>query len=260
MLRVTAALAGRVAWVTGAGTGIGRAVAAALAGAGAAVALTGRTQATLEETAAIVRGDGGTALVAVADVTDAAAVAAAHATIVRDLGDPHILVNNAGMNATRRHWRQLTPETAQQLVSGNLVAPILCTLAALPAMRARRDGVLVHIASLSATGIFPVSGPIYTAAKYSVRAMSATLNVEEGIHGIRSICINPGEVETPILDLRPVKLTAAQRALLAQPEDVAAAVLFCATLPARACITELTITPTDNNFYRADAVAIAART
>lgn len=255
-----AALAGRVAWVTGAGTGIGRASAVALARAGAAVALSGRTRATLEETAALIAAEDGTALVVPADVTDAGSVAAAHAEVVAGLGDPHILVNNAGWNETRRHWKELTPEAVQRLIAGNLTGPFLVTLAVLPAMRRLGDGVLIHVASLSATMVYPVSGPVYTAAKYGARAMSATLNAEEGIHGIRSICINPGEVVTPILEKRPVKMTPEQLAKMALPEDIAAAVLFCATLPPRVCVTELTITPTDPTHFRADALAIDART
>jgi NADP-dependent 3-hydroxy acid dehydrogenase YdfG len=90
--------------------------------------------------------------------------------------------------------------------------------------------------------------------------MSLSLNAEEGIHGIRSVSINPGEVVTPILDKRPVRMTPEQLALMAQPEDIAAAVLFCATLPPRACVTDLTITPTDSATHRAEARAIAART
>jgi NADP-dependent 3-hydroxy acid dehydrogenase YdfG len=253
-------LAGKIAWITGAGTGIGRATTLALARAGAQVALTGRTLATLEETAALVHADGGTALIAQGDVTDPEAVAAAHAAVVAELGDPHILVNNAGWNETRRHWKDLTPGSVQRLVAGNLIAPFLVTLAVLPAMRARRDGLLIHIASISATTVFLPSGPVYTAAKYGARAMSQTLNAEEGIHGIRSICINPGEVVTPILDKRPVKPTPEQLATMLQAEDIAAAVLFCATLPPRAVVTDLTIMPTDAANWRADATAIAART
>ncbi len=181
------ALTGRIAWITGAGTGIGRATTVALARAGARVALTGRTIATLEETAALVRAEGGTALLAPGDVTDPAAVAAAHAAVVAGLGDPDILVNNAGWNETKRHWKDLTPETVQRLIAGNLTGPFLVTLAVLPAMRARRDGVLIHIASISATSVYLPSGPVYTAAKFGARAMSATLNAEEGIHGIRSV-------------------------------------------------------------------------
>ena len=254
------ALAGRSAWITGAGTGIGRATTVALARAGARVALTGRTLATLEETAALVRAEGGTALVAPGDVTDPAAVAAAHAAVVAGLGDPDILVNNAGWNETKRHWKDLTPEIVQRLIAGNLTGPFLVTLAVLPAMRARRDGVLIHIASISATSIYLPSGPVYTAAKFGARAMSATLNAEEGIHGIRSVSINPGEVVTPILDKRPKPPTPEQLALMAQPEDIAAAVVFCASLPARACVTDLTITPTDAANWRHDAQAIARRT
>jgi NADP-dependent 3-hydroxy acid dehydrogenase YdfG len=134
---------------------------------------------------------------------------------------------------------------------------MLATLLVLPAMRERKSGLLVHIASLSATGIYPVSGPSYTATKYAVRAMSATLNAEEGIFGIRSVCINPGEVDTPMLARRPRQHTAEERAQMVQPQDVAQAVLFCATLPARTCISELTIVPTDNASYRAEAHAIA---
>jgi NADP-dependent 3-hydroxy acid dehydrogenase YdfG len=89
--------------------------------------------------------------------------------------------------------------------------------------------------------------------------MSATLHAELGIHGIRSVCINPGEVDTPLLARRPRQPTAEERARILQPEDVAQAVLFCATLPPRACVTELTLVPTDDPFYRAEATAIAAR-
>ena len=98
------------------------------------------------------------------------------------------------------------------MVDVNLKGPFLCSLAVLPAMRERRAGTLIHVVSNAATGIFSVSGPAYTASKHGARAMSATLNAEEGIHGIRSICINPGEVATPILDKRPKPPSAEDRA------------------------------------------------
>ena len=254
-----AVLEGQVAWITGAGTGIGRAVAVALAGGGARVALTGRNLETLGETEAAVRGAGGQALVAAADVGDQARMDGAHRAIRAAWGDVDLLVNNAGFNLTRRHWHQLTPEAVAESMATNLAGPILATLLVLPAMRARQSGLLVHIASVSATGIFVVSGPIYSAAKHGVRAMSATLNAEEGINGIRSVCINPGEVDTPLLKRRPRQLTPEELEKILQPEDVAQAVLFCATLPKRACVSELTLVPTDNAFYRAEATVIAAR-
>jgi NADP-dependent 3-hydroxy acid dehydrogenase YdfG len=103
-----------------------------------------------------------------------------------------------------------------------------------------------------------VSGPSYSAAKHGVVSMSANLNAEEGINGIRSICISPGEVETPILDTRPSPPSAAERELMLKPEDVAEAALFCVTLPLRACVTELVLLPTDDRHVRERARAIEA--
>ena len=247
-------IAGQVVWITGAGTGIGRAMAIAFAQAGCRVAITGRRAEMLAETAALM---GTPPVVVPADVADADAVSAAHAAVVAALGEVDILVNNAGVNAKRRHWRDLGPEDMASVVDVNLKGPFLCTLAVLPAMRRKRRGLMIHTVSNAATGIYAVAGPSYTASKHGARAMSATLNAEEGIHGIRSVCINPGEVATPILDSRPKPPSAADRAMMVQPEDVAAAALFAARMPARTCLAEMLITPTDNNFYRATAHALA---
>ncbi len=252
-------LSGSATWVTGAGTGIGRAIAVALARAGAKVGLSGRTRATLEETATAIRAEGGICTIAPCDVSAPAQVDQAYNAVVAEFGDIGILVNNAGWNLPQRAWSQLTPATVQQMVGINLAGPFLCTLKVLPAMRAKKDGLIVNIASVAATGIHLVSGVAYTATKHGARAMSLSINAEEGINGIRSVCINPGAVETPIMDRRPNPPSAAARQLMVQPEDIGAAVVFCATLPARSCISELTMVPTDNDLYRAEAQAIAAR-
>lgn len=252
-------LNGRTAWVTGAGTGIGRAIALALAKSGVRVGLSGRTRFTLEETAAAIHADGGICTIAPCDVANPTQVDSAHNAVVAEFGDIDILVNNAGWNMPQRAWKQLTPESVQQMVGINLTGPFLCTLKVLPAMREKHDGLVVNIASVAATGIHLVSGVVYNATKHGARALSLSLNAEEGVNGIRSVCINPGAVETPIMDRRPNPPSAEARQLMIQPEDIAAAVLFCATLPARSCIAELTIVPTDNDLYRADAQAIAAR-
>lgn len=250
-------LAGRAVWITGAGTGIGRALALAFGQAGCRLALTGRSRETLAETQAMVAAAGGSAVLALADVSDAHEVTAAHRAVAEALGDVEILVNNAGTNTARRSWRHLSPADMAQLVDVNLKGPFLCSLAVLPAMRERREGTLIHIVSNAAVGIFSVSGPAYTASKHGARAMSATINAEEGIHGIRSVCINPGEVATPILDKRPRPPSAEERAIMIQPEDVAEAAVFAAGLPSRTCMAEMTITPTDNAFYRENARRIA---
>ncbi len=251
-------LADRVVWITGAGTGIGRALALAFAQAGSRLALTGRSRETLAETLAMVEATGGrSAMLALADISDGHEVTAAHRAVTEALGDVDILINNAGTNTARRAWRDLSPNDMAHLIDVNLKGPFLCSLAVLPAMRERREGTLIHIVSNAAVGIFSVAGPAYTASKHGARAMSATLNAEEGIHGIRSICINPGEVATPILEKRPRPPTADERAIMVQPEDVAAAAVFAAGLPPRTCMAEMLITPTDNAFYRENARRIA---
>jgi len=253
-------LKGRAVWVTGAGTGIGRAIALAFVAAGCRLALTGRSRETLAETQAQVEAAGGSSMLAIADVGVAHEVTRAHLEVAEALGDIDILVNNAGTNTARRNWAHLSAEDMERLVDVNLKGPFLCSLAVLPAMRERRAGTLIHVVSNAATGIFSVSGPAYTASKHGARAMSATLNAEEGIHGIRSICINPGEVATPILDKRPKPPSAEDRAIMVQPEDVAAAAVFAACMPPRTCLAEILITPTDNAFYRSSARAIEEMT
>ena len=251
---------GEVAWITGSGSGIGRACAIAFAAEGARVALTGRRTAALEQTAATIRDAGGIAIVVPADVTDAAAVERAHQVVVATLGDPLVLVNSAGGNVTQRHWKNLAMASASDVIDLDLKAHFYCTLAVLPAMRARRDGRIVHICSQAAVSFQTVSGPSYSAAKHGVLAMSANLNAEEGINGIRSICISPGEVVTPILNTRPKPPTADELQLMLQPEDVANAAMFCTTLPLRACVTEMVLLPTDDRHVRDKARAIEAMT
>ena len=248
----------RVCWITGAGTGIGRALALAFGAAGCRLALTGRTRDTLVETQSLVEAAGGSVMLAVADVGRANDVTRAHREVTEALGGVSILVNNAGTNVPRRNWRHLSPADMEMLVDVNLKGPFLCSLAVLPAMREHGGGTLIHIVSNAATGIYAVSGPAYTASKHGARAMSATLNAEEGIHGIRSICINPGEVATPILDKRPRPPTAGERAIMVQPEDVAASAVFAAAMPPRTCLAEILIAPTDNAFFRHTAKAIAS--
>jgi NADP-dependent 3-hydroxy acid dehydrogenase YdfG len=241
-----------LAWVTGAGSGIGRAVAVALAKAGWRLALSGRREAPLRETASLTGQD---ALILPADLTDAAAVE----DVVAKLPEaPALLVNNAGANTLRRHWHQLSATEAQALVNANLTAPFLTSLAVLPGMKARGGGLIVQIASIAGKGPFTISGPAYIAAKTGFVALSTSLNAENGIHNIRSTCICPGEVATPILDLRPQPPSAEERRQMLQPEDVAAAVLFAAGMPEHVCLNEILITPTWNRSQVGAAQAIAA--
>jgi NAD(P)-dependent dehydrogenase (short-subunit alcohol dehydrogenase family) len=120
-------LDGKVAWIAGAGGGIGRACAVAFARAGARVALTGRRLPPLEETAVLTGAPPGDVVMAPADVSDAGAVAAAHAKIVAALGDPLVLANSAGGNVKQRHWGNLAPASASEVIDLDLTAMFYCT-------------------------------------------------------------------------------------------------------------------------------------
>ncbi len=243
------ALTGKVAWVTGAGSGIGRAVAVALAGDGAAIALSGRREAALAETAAEIEGAGGTALAVPLDVADREAVQGAAATIEDRLGAVGILVNNAGVNVGQRHWKNPDLDQWDRLIRTNLNGVYYTVAAVLPAMRQGRDGLIVNIASWAGRYNSYIAGVAYGASKHAVLALNASLNMEECRHGIRACAICPAEVATPILDKRPVPVSQEERAEMLQPEDLAETVLYVARLPARACVNEILISPTANRFY-----------
>ena len=247
-----ASLTGKVAWVTGAGSGIGQAAAIALAREGATVVLTGRRKEPLDATAATIKAAGGTALVKPGDLMKAVAVNRIAADIDKRFGRLDILVNNAGLNIVERSWKQLSPAGVDEVVHGNLSSAFYCTSAVLPIMRKRKDGVLIHTSSMAGRQASLLSGPAYSAAKHGVVAMSHTINMEECVNGIRSCVVCPGEVATPILDKRPIPITREERARMAQSEDVGDLILYIARLPPHIVINEVMINPTWNRGYVAN--------
>jgi NADP-dependent 3-hydroxy acid dehydrogenase YdfG len=245
-------LTGKVAWVTGAGSGIGQAAAVALAKEGATVVLTGRRTEALEETAATVRAAGGKAEIKPGDLMKAEAVMKIAQEIEAEHGRCDILVNNAGLNILDRSWAKLTAAGAEQVIDGNLSSAFYCTTAVLPMMRKQQDGVLIHTSSMAGRNASLLSGPAYSAAKHGVVAMSHTINMEECVNGIRSCVVCPGEVATPILDKRPVPITPDERKRMAQSEDVGDLIRYVACLPPHIVINEVMINPTWNRGYVAN--------
>lgn len=254
-----AALTGKVAWVTGAGSGIGQAAAIALAREGATVVLTGRRKPPLEATAAAIKKAGGKALVKPGDLMKGTAVTRIAAGIDKRFGRCDILVNNAGLNILERRWDQLTPAGAEQVIDGNLSSAFYCSSAVLPMMRRRKDGVLIHTSSMAGRTPSPLSGAAYSAAKHGVVAMSHTINMEECVNGIRSCVVCPGEVATPILDRRPIPVSKEERARMAQSEDVGDLIRYVACLPPHVTINEVWITPTWNRGYIANLARTTKR-
>jgi len=243
-------LQGQIAWITGAGSGIGLAGAQALAAAGATVVLSGRRAAVLEAAAEAIRAQGGRADVEALDVSDATAVAAAAARILaRHAGRIDVLLNSAGTNTPTRFWRDQTVEGWRQVLATNLDSIFYTTHAVLPAMRTRGSGLVINVSSWAGVHHPKLTGPAYNGSKHAVTAMTETINMEDGVNGIRACCLCPAEVSTPILDTRPVPPSAQDRSRMLQPEDLGRTLRFIAELPPGVCINQLIISPTWNRMY-----------
>lgn len=221
-------LGGRTAVVTGASSGIGLATAERLRALGA------RTIAVARRPAPASAGESRPA-----DVTDPAAVVEALA----GLDEVHVLVAAAGTNVARRRLDELTPDATSELLEVNLAGVVHVVTAALPALR-RARGLVIVIGSVS--GAWPDrSGPAYQAAKAGALAFARGAGLEEHERGtgVRFSVVQPGMVDTPLIDRRPEPPPPEQRAEMLQPGDVAAACAFLACLPGRAHVPELTVLP-----------------
>jgi NAD(P)-dependent dehydrogenase (short-subunit alcohol dehydrogenase family) len=243
-------LRGKVAWVTGGGSGIGLAGAEELVKAGVRVVISGRTEKTNREAEKKLKALGDAEAVQL-EVSDKKAVFAAAADIEKRHGRIDILVTSAGTNISgpKRNFRTMSAEGWDDVVAINLNGLFYCCLAVLPGMRSRKDGLIINISSWAGRYASALTGPAYNATKRAVIALSESINMEECAHGIRATSILPGEVATPIMEKRPVPPSQEERARMAQPEDFGKAILFVATMPARSCVNELVIAPTWNRFY-----------
>jgi NADP-dependent 3-hydroxy acid dehydrogenase YdfG len=243
------ALTGQLAWVTGAGSGIGLAAAHELAAAGATVVLSGRREQPLTQAVAAIHAAGGKASAMALDVADKNAVAAAAKAIAAQSGAVDILVNSAGTNVTQRHWKDVTADSFDKVFAINLQGAFYAIAAVLPGMREKCRGTIVNISSWAGMFENSLTGPAYSASKRAMISMNHSINVEECVNGIRACVICPGEVATPILQTRPVPPSEAEMARMLQPEDLGRTIRFVCELPPHACVNEILISPTWNRLY-----------
>ena len=229
------------ALVTGATHGIGRATAFALGRAGYRVGVCARTAAKVDALVAELEAEGIRAAGAAADVGEPAQVSTAVERVVAALGDVGLLVNNAGV-LIARPFEELTLEDWDGTMRTNLRSLFLVTRAVLPAMRRRREGTIVNVASLAGRNGF-AGGTAYTASKHAVLGFARSLMLEVRKEGIRVLTICPGSVDTGMLRDQPMLKSTPDRIL--RPEDVADAILHAVRLPGRAMVSELDIRPTN---------------
>ena len=210
-------LQGKVALVTGAGKGIGRAVALALAAEGVNVGLLARTDSDLQSLAAEIATHGVKTCSVVADVADRAAMEAAAAQIAQELGPVDILINNAGIGHFAK-FLEMEPAQWEHIIQVNLMGTYYATRAVLPSMIARQTGDIINISSTS--GLRASAGSsAYSASKFAIMGLTEALMQEVRKHNIRVSVLTPSTVATPLaLDN---KLTDGNPEKVMQPEDLA---------------------------------------
>jgi NADP-dependent 3-hydroxy acid dehydrogenase YdfG len=240
---VSAIAPDRVLWVTGAGSGMGRAAAVAAASAIGRVALSGRRPEPLAETARLVTEAGGQPLTLPLDARDPEAVRQAHKQIVADWPDVSDVVLAAGANTPQRYWADQSVAEFESILATNLIATVSLIDVVLPGLRARGGGQIVVVSSYSAWRFTPHAGVAYTASKAALAEVCASLNAQEAGSGIRACHLCPGDVDTDFLDLRPRVPDAEARSVMLSPDDVARAVLFVLSSPPHVRIDELVISP-----------------
>ena len=229
--------------VTGASSGVGRATAIRLAKAGWNVAVVARRAEQLAETIRLAGKAGKNMAAFVCDIGDAKRVDKMAAGVLKRFGVVRTLVNAAGTNAPRRSWQEVSVETWREIMDTNLTGAYLCTRAFLPGMRERRCGSVVNVVSDAGLTANAKAGAAYVMSKFGMTGMTQSLNCEERENGIRATSIFPGDIDTPLLEKRPVMPPAEARAKMLQADDVAACVMLAIELPERAVIEGLVIRP-----------------
>lgn len=236
-------LRGERVLIVGASSGIGRAAAILFARAEAKVMVSARREDRLKGLAAEMAAEGHQIEYAAADAASADSMTALAATAVQKLGGVDVLVYATGTNTPDRAMKRLNREIWNELIEVNLNGAYSLTAALLPAMREAKKGQLIYVSSISGK-YADVSGAAYQASKRGIIGLASAIRVEEKENGIRTCVVNPGLVDTELMEKRPVKPSAETLAQALQPEDVAEMIFAVAKLPARACVVEVEIVPT----------------
>ena len=236
-------LAGKTVAITGGGTGIGSGIARGLAEAGCKVTIGGRRAEQLENFAATVSSEHPIRCHAI-DVAQDDSVAAFFDSVRRHDGEVDILVNSAGINIQKRTMAEMAPEDWDRVLQINASGAYRCMCQVLPAMRARKDGLIVNVSSVAGKRAITLGGIVYCASKFAMTALGTAVANEVRNEGVRVTNVYPGEVNTPLLDQRPAPVSQEHKDSILQPEDLADVVVTICKLPPRANVPEVVIKPT----------------
>jgi NAD(P)-dependent dehydrogenase (short-subunit alcohol dehydrogenase family) len=234
---VSSPVAGKVALITGASQGIGRAIAEALAREGCNLILTARDQSRLDQAAKELKLGGARLLTVACDVREPAQVEALMDEVRRKFRRLDILINNAGVSHSNLEISKLPLDLWRDVIETNLTGTFLVTQAALPSMK--RGGAIVNNLSIAAKRVF-AGASAYNASKHGALGFTNTLREELRTKGIRVIALLPGATDTAIWN---TFWPDAPREKMMSAETVARAVVNALALPANSTLEELTLMP-----------------
>jgi NAD(P)-dependent dehydrogenase (short-subunit alcohol dehydrogenase family) len=233
----------RTAVITGAGSGVGRAIAIALAKQSWRMAVLGRTQNSLDETARLTGLKPHDILVVPCDIGRVEQVLEMSRAVLDRFQTVDVLVNAAGTNAPKRSLEVLSLDDYHAMIDTNLHGSYYCVQAFLPQMRKRQSGTIVNIVSEAGKQASPKAGPAYVMSKFGLAGLTQSINAEERGNGVRACAIFPGDIDTPLLDKRPSPPPPEARSRMMLPEDIAECALLAINLPARTIVEEIVVRP-----------------
>ena len=230
----------KVALVTGAGRGIGKAIALALAGEGADVIVSARTDKEIIAVADKIKSQGRRSIAVPADVSNEKDVTRLHEAAIKQFGKIDILVNNAGIGIFAR-VKDMAVADFDRMFAVNVRGVFLCTQAFLPSMIKENTGDIINIASLAGRNSFK-NGAGYSATKWALIGFSRSLMLEVRENNIRVITICPGSVDTSFSPLDDHKKNADS---IPKAEDIATVVIDALSMPRNVMVSEIDIRPTN---------------
>jgi NADP-dependent 3-hydroxy acid dehydrogenase YdfG len=238
----------KVAVVTGASSGIGEATAEALAAEGASVVVAARREDRLADLVERIRGNGGRVLAAVCDVTDESQSQGLIQKAVEEFGSVDILVNNAGVMLLSTVGKGLSDQW-RQMLEVNVMGVLYVTDAGIAVMKEQGSGHIVNVSSVAGRKVTRDSSGVYAGSKHAVHAISEGLRQELLENNIRVTIVAPGAVETELPDHitdedARESLSGLMNLEKLQAEDIANAIVYAVTQPARVSVNEILIRPT----------------